>query len=270
MTPLRSRVAVVVCSCDKYSDLWDLFFQAFRKSWPTCPLEIFLICNFATPALEGVNTLSVGEDVTWSSNLRKGLSRIHHEYVLLLLEDLIPTSLVNQEKLTSLFNRCVSLGWDYLRLNPTPGAPKSLSIDDDVGRIPPGDWYRSSTIVALWKRAVLLDLLHPQENAWEFELVGSQRTDKYLEWYACNHWNFRHCNLVIKGRIAPGSLRQLRSLGFSISTDRAVMRPVEALGFMLRRIRSALMMAVPRRLRRRVRLGFSRPVAASRTISNTP
>ena len=34
--------AVVVCSCDKYSDLWDPYFELFKKFWADCPYPVFL------------------------------------------------------------------------------------------------------------------------------------------------------------------------------------------------------------------------------------
>ena len=41
----KSRIGIVVPSCDKYSDLWPYFFNNFYKYWYNCPLNIYLISN---------------------------------------------------------------------------------------------------------------------------------------------------------------------------------------------------------------------------------
>ena len=60
---------------------------------------------------------------------------------------------------------------------------------------------------------MLADVLNPNENAWELEIFGGARTDKYERWYACERWNLPYRNLVIKGKIEPLALTRLRDIG---------------------------------------------------------
>ena len=40
-----SDTAILVASCDRYSDLWGPFFGVLAKRWPDCPLPIYLGMN---------------------------------------------------------------------------------------------------------------------------------------------------------------------------------------------------------------------------------
>ena len=40
---IKNKFAILIVSCDKYSDLWDPFFKLFFKFWPDCPFNIYLL-----------------------------------------------------------------------------------------------------------------------------------------------------------------------------------------------------------------------------------
>ena len=37
-----SKLAILMLSCDKYSDLWDDFFNLKERFWPDCPYHCYL------------------------------------------------------------------------------------------------------------------------------------------------------------------------------------------------------------------------------------
>lgn len=256
-TILVDRVALVVPSCDKYSDLWDSYFRNLRSCWPDCPFEIFLVTNHLDFSSDDVEVIQVGTDRSWSANLLSALEVIPHDYVLLILDDLFFIGAIDNRSVLRLLERCTADEWDYLRLNPTPAPPGPIDEELGVGPIPPGDWYRASTQMAVWKKEVLRDVLHPAESAWELEVSGGERTDQYGRWFASSRSVLPFLNLVIKGKIDPIALRRLRSAGVQINTPRALMTRGELAGYLLRRVRSAALQAVPRRARRAVRSFFS-------------
>jgi len=59
---------------------------------------------------------------------------------------------------------------NYLRLNPRPKPDKPYN--DQIGLVSPGTLYRTATVMTIWKKSVLVDLLNPEETAWDFELYG--------------------------------------------------------------------------------------------------
>jgi hypothetical protein len=202
-----------------------------------------------------VAVIQVGEDRGWSANLAQALLSVPEKYVILLLDDLFVVDRVDGRSIVQLINRCVSDDWDYLRLNPTPGPP--CADQNQIGAIAPGDWYRSSTVMSVWKREVLLAVLDPAENAWEFEIFGSERTDKYTKWFASSKWNIPFENLVIKGKVNPFVMRKLRLANINIETSRPVMNFCEAVMLLMKQVRSKAMLLVPRAARRKLRTRFA-------------
>ena len=49
MIDKNSQYAVVVSSCDAYSDAWKPFFKLFFKYWSDCPFPIYLVTNTREP-----------------------------------------------------------------------------------------------------------------------------------------------------------------------------------------------------------------------------
>ncbi len=254
---LSNRVAILIPSCDKYSDLWQSVVQALQIRWPACPFRLFLISNYLDCDSAGVETVRVGRDEGWSANLLTALKRIPHEYIFLFLDDLFLRRNVMDEDVVQLIQDAVVGEWDYLRLNPTPPPPRQISSSSPVGRVPSGDLYRASTVLSIWKKTVLVDVLRPSESAWDLEIAGSSRTDKYAAWFACRKWNLPYDNLVIKGKINPLAQKRIESQLPRLHTNRPTMRRYELFLLLLRQARSSLFRLVPRFARRRIRSYFS-------------
>ena len=80
---------ILVISCDAYSDVWDAFFKSFHEQWTNCPLKLNLLSNNKSYDFYKVNTIKVGEDISWSDNLLIGIKNLKNDYILVLLEDLL-------------------------------------------------------------------------------------------------------------------------------------------------------------------------------------
>ena len=76
---------ILVISCDAYSDVWDVFFKSFNRQWTNCPLKLNLLSNNKSYDSRQVNTIKVGEDISWSDNLLRGIEELQSDYILVLL-----------------------------------------------------------------------------------------------------------------------------------------------------------------------------------------
>ena len=85
----NNKIAVLVISCDKYSDLWDPCIRIFNKYWPDCPYDNFIIANIKSFELWGFKNIIVGDDKSWSQGLKSALDKLKldHDYVYTQLED---------------------------------------------------------------------------------------------------------------------------------------------------------------------------------------
>jgi len=245
-------ISVLVVSCDSYADLWEPFFTLFRRFWPDCPFEVYLVANHKQPRIPGVEVISVGDDLSWSDNLGRVLRSLRHEYVLLFLDDLMLTGPVATADLASVLQWAAAAKPNYVRLNPTERPP--LRSNTLVGEVPPGALYRTSTVLSLWRRGVLESLLKPGESAWDFELLGSVRSDAIPGFYATWRAHFSVVNCVIKGKWDPHAVRALRQLGVDPDLRaRGAMNRIETVSFRIAQARSTIFRAFPWRYRRKLR-----------------
>ena len=173
-----SDTAILVASCDRYSDLWGPFFGVLAKRWPDCPLPIHLGANHKTCSAEGVTTICIGDDETWAIGVRRMLEGIDATRVILLLEDFLLTGPVDTARVIELAELAAERKLTCLRLAPMPAPTEPLADLPGLGVIPPGSPYRISTQAAIWDKAALLDLLKEPFSAWDFERIGTILSDR--------------------------------------------------------------------------------------------
>lgn len=171
-------LAVLVVSCDKYSDLWMQFFCLFRKYWERCPYPVYLGSNELICREENVTTIAVGDDLSWADNVRNMLAQIPESHVLMLLDDFFLDRKVCGERIAELFEFACEQDIDCLRLNRRPPAfKKSYGKAEVCGLVPGADYY-VCTQPAIWKKEVLYELCRPGYSAWDFELKNSEDSHK--------------------------------------------------------------------------------------------
>lgn len=246
------NVATLVVSCDNYSDVWPIFFALYRRFWPDNPLKTYLLTNFLEPYYENVKIIDAGEDISWSDNLAAALIRIEEEYVLLFLEDLLLTDYVNAKSFEELLNWSLEHSVNYMRFNPS--TPPDKIIAPNVGVASEGAVYRTSVVAALWKKDVLLALLKSGENAWEFEIRGSNRSDAYPDFYSAVKNTFPIINSIVKRVWERSAIRKLRALEIKVDMSR---RPVASLVgeiiWKLKMFRSKMFLLIPHSRRRGIK-----------------
>jgi hypothetical protein len=247
------KVSILVSSCDKYSDLWDPFFKLFLNFWKDCPFRVYLLTDKLNINIPNVEVLPIGGYLSWSGALINALNFLKDDYILLFLEDLFLTDYVNTKAVLEIIDWSIETNVNYLRLNPSP--KPDIYYNNLVGIIKKGAIYRASTMFSLWKKEVLLDLLRPEENAWEFEIYGSERSDKYDGFYCTWNIYFKYVNGVIKGKWNRRAVKKLKGLGIEVDlTRRKVMGFPEQVKYELNEKMSKIFkIIVPTRYRRRIR-----------------
>ncbi len=245
---LPTRIAVLVVSCDNYADLWQPFFDLFRRFWPDCPFPVYLLTNRKRFDAPGVVTIQAGKDVSWSDNVLEGLRHIKEDFVLMWIDDLFLLEKVDTEALLRVCNEFIKVDGNYIRLNPTVKADKPFN--DYFGLASKGTIYRTATVMSLWRKEVLRELLKPGESAWDFEIHGTIRSDVYDGFYSTNETQISVVNTVIKGKWQRSALRMLDELGINITSDRKVMTVRESIKLKLLVARSFMLNIIPARSRR--------------------
>ena len=169
---IENNIGVIVVSCDKYSDVWPYFFENFFSFWESCPFNIYLLNNKETYKKNNIINLSIGKDISWSSNLKKGLKKINKEYVILILDDLIINRKISIGKFYQIIEWVNNNSPNHLRLHIST---KPKFYDRLVGKLPMKSPYKVSLMPAIWNRNFLLNILNDNESAWDFEVNGTKR-----------------------------------------------------------------------------------------------
>jgi len=139
----------------------------------------------------------VGEDISWSHNLLRGLQELKNDYILVLLEDLFLNNKISNNYFNQISNWIDENNPNYLRLCISH---KPNYFDDLIGEIPQVTPYKTSIMPCIWKKSILKDLLKKGESAWDFEIKGSRRAYKYDGFYAVYNDFLSYENGIIKGK----------------------------------------------------------------------
>jgi hypothetical protein len=197
-----SNMAILISSCDKYSDLWLPYFFQFNKHWPDCPYNIYLISETKTIPIENVKFINVGFGLSWTESLNKALESITEEIILFTLEDFILKSDVDTSKITELQQCFENNSMNMLRLVARPGP--DIYLNEIYGQIKDFAKYKVSTQAAIWRKKILKEITAEAESIWSFEINGSQRYAKLNKFYAVNRdvYTYHH-HAVEKGKWFP-------------------------------------------------------------------
>lgn len=204
-------IALLVVSCDRYADLWPTFFLAFRKFWPDCPFKTYLLSNTLDAPDSETTTIKVGPDISWSSNLLMALNNLEEDYVLIFLEDLFLIKQVDNRSINAVIQWISENNPNCLKLQRSEYLGESF--DSMTFTIPTGSMYRASTVLTIWNRALLSDILDPKENPWEFENHGTERSDKHDKFYHTSATHLNVINGVIRGKWKHYAIYKLKQAG---------------------------------------------------------
>jgi len=230
---VMNKTAVLISSCDKYQDLWDPFFTLFFRYWQDCPYPVYLGTNHLKYDHNRVTTITVGDDTDWSSDFRSMLEQIPQPYVIVLIEDFLPTKSVDTAMIDRLITYMVDKGAGCLRLFPCPGPDLPCLDNPLVGEISKGADYRLSLQAAIWDKQILLELLREGESAWELELNGTKRTNALAAPFLCVAGDSPipyFCTGVVKGKWVKEAVKLCKKEGIEVDlTARPVQTPVDRL-----------------------------------------
>lgn len=202
----KSKLAVLVLSCDKYSDLWDGFFFHFWKHWSSCPYPVYLGSNTIKYIKDPrVKTILTGPEKNWSSSCRIILEQIPESNLLIISEDYF----INSDIDITMVKECLQLlnkknthhvYWfapmEVIRIFPSKGTFGKFQRYDPL----------TVHICSFWKKSAYIRLLTDVENPWQFEGYGSYRIPSSGNYHFLNKRLFSHVEMVDYGSLFPDSL----------------------------------------------------------------
>ena len=177
------NLTLLVSSCDKYAVCWPPFCHGLNKYWPEHPQKVSFITNHLEAPCG--DSLKLGEDKGWATNLLQALDLIKTEFILYAQEDYWIKQPVPDEDIQDYLGYLANGQADYIRLYPAPGPDEPWDADVRLGVIGQNAEYRASLQMALWRKETLASLLDPGDSPWQFERRGTERSRESGERFLC-------------------------------------------------------------------------------------
>jgi hypothetical protein len=165
-----------------------------------CEIEIpiYLVSNQKSFRYPGVVNIKTGLDIDWSSSCLTALEQIPEDFLLIFLDDMPLIAKPDSEILKHSFGLLENNIMDTLQ-------PRS------VRRVRKYHkqhiyWYEyheqepyTANVFAFWRKSILFKAIERGETAWDFEIYGSARLNKYGKSGALRNELFKYEHLVEKG-----------------------------------------------------------------------
>ena len=208
----------MILSCDKYSDLWEQITKNAKEQFSDLGMPIYLVSNLADFRGDNIYVIKTGEDNNWSDSFKSALEKIDESKLLVILDDIYITKKPLASEVLRCFEILESNQLGTFHARPTP---KKRRYNNNHG-----DWYEFSNndeytanVYAFWDKHSLLSILKSGESAWDFEVYGSRRLNRFYRSGAYNLSLLEMAHLIEKGEWVPEIQEIVKHLRLSISLD---------------------------------------------------
>lgn len=213
-----SAAAILVCSSDGRRDILERVLPSIRQAWAGAPYPLYVGVNSALGT--GPGTIPLVAPVSqWWQECATQLLQIPEERVILILDDFLFTSPIDQHCVARLLGATVELDLPYLRLVPVGRSlmrrvlgHRHVEVQTGIEQVPAGHPFFSSLQVAIWKKQHLLALLSHQRSIWEFERL---RIPAVPHFAVTGPPPVAYRHVIEKGRWLPYARSQLARAGLT-------------------------------------------------------
>ncbi|MEI3213486.1 MAG: hypothetical protein V8S90_04415 [Lachnospiraceae bacterium] len=174
-------LAIIVYSCWKNRDMWNILQTLLKKYWNDCKYKIVLL----TDKYEGSKEKYQFDDIvvldsTWHDMIMAGIACAGTEYVMLWMDDYLVCDYVKNEDIDRYLHIAKKYNAANIRFIESPTiVAKEYDKDNSFNYYEPGTAYSFSTQVGIWDSKFLRKNIKKEWSAWDFERVGSIMVKDY-------------------------------------------------------------------------------------------
>jgi hypothetical protein len=209
---MNEQFAILVTSCDKYSDLWEGFFSQLNTNL-SLPIKKYLIANhkkYDGEYANQVETICIGDDVSWSNGLGMALDHISEDKIFVIVEDFFISRVIDENVMKDVIHFSQSQNTQLIHFAKLPGSVQSKF--PKYSKCSNGMPYLIG-VCGIWDRKYMKSLLINGENAWQFEIYGSYRAQFSGDRIYClKSPLFEFKNMVQKGAWVKSNVAWAKSL----------------------------------------------------------
>lgn len=165
------KLAILISSCEKFSDLWDTHIELYRKNWPDNIYQTYLVTDKPTTRnYDGVQIIVAEEGLDFPMRIRYALEQIEARYVLLTLDDYFLIKPVDKNNISWFISHMQQENIDYLRLYSRRWTKKRyIRPLDEVIPIDLNKKYWINLYPAIWSANFLKKTVHENVSPWLYE-----------------------------------------------------------------------------------------------------
>ncbi len=234
MNDKNNKLAMLLLSCDNYSDLWDDFFNLREKFWPDCPYTWYIVTESKDYIRPNVEVIKCGKDLNWAGRFRKAVQSVDKPLIGVFLEDYFINASINNDRISDLVDFMITKEVDFLDLGNVfkhkINQPNKRYFADHLVIIDRHLKYGLDTAAAIWKKEYLLDKLGEGDySAWKFEAdrcAEAASEDGYRGVILADDrlpFNVSEIPVVVQGMFYPPVMDDFRKRGYEILSKRKVM-----------------------------------------------
>jgi len=224
MSVHHNNMSILVLSFDAYSDIWEAFFETKKKYWKECSYKTRLVSNYEI--YPEVDTICVGKETCWSERTLKALEHVKEPYVMLLLEDYLFASDVDESSIDQALDYMIENDAKYMRIVTIP-VSRHKSIDDTpYVPIYENEEYGVNLQASIWRVDYLRESVKNFcGSPWDFEVgfLSKAMTAESIPMSGCYAVKTDLINIkngVLKGKWFPSVLKFYSRKGMNFNWAR--------------------------------------------------
>lgn len=199
------KVALMITSCDAYSECWGPMILSLDKYWPDCRYPRYIVTNYQDDKeIKNTTFVKIGDDnKSWCTLAKKGLEVIEADYIIFFQEDYWLSKTVNNDAIQSHIDYMIKNNVDYLKI-----CKDVLRDEYRIGETiycdnPLDIRYALNTAMAIWKTSSISPLLIEGWSGWEFE--------RQIIPYIINHQIKLNSKCLYSSAIAKNGLTDIKN-----------------------------------------------------------
>ena len=199
------NMAMLILSCDKFSDLWDGHIKLLEQNWPDRDMKTYIVTDSpSNKSYPNIEILAAGTEVEWSDRLAYALKYVKTDYVFITLDDYFLIKKVDDNCILALLEMMEKEKIDYVRLFPRPkrATKEELPQYKGIHKVDISCDYSVNLYSGLWKKAFIESTVKMPKNAWQFEVLLHKRAEEYGANCVVSQRNeFQILDVVRKGKL---------------------------------------------------------------------
>lgn len=213
---MKDKLTMVIHSCDKFSDLWDVHVKLLNRNWPKRNIKTLLVTDKKSYIeYNNIQIISAGEGTELSERTEVALRYINTEYILITLDDYFPIYRISSKKIEQIMYEMEKYKLDYVRLFKRPNSKKKIPESENLYYIDLWDKkdfnYQVNLYVGIWKKSFLEETIKGPLDAWNYELSLSKIAREVNAKCAMSKGReFETLDVVRKGEILHKANRYLK------------------------------------------------------------